>query len=136
MSKPVYLIDTNIWLERLLDQAKSKEVGQFLAHTPSEQLHITDFAFHSIALILSRFRRGDVLLQFSTDAFIEGNVSLIHLGPENMQAIVNVMQKFTLDFDDAYQYIAAKRYRLTIISFDNDFDRADIGRKTPSQVGP
>ncbi len=75
-------------------------------------------------------------MQFSTDAFIEGNVSLIHLGPEDMQAIVNVMQKFTLDFDDAYQYIAAKRYRLTIISFDNDFDRADIGRKTPSQVGP
>lgn len=135
MSEPVYLIDTNIWLERLLDQAKSKEVGQFLAHTPSEQLSMTDFAFHSIGLILSRFGRGDALLQFSTDAFIEGNVSLIHLGPEDMPAIVNGMQRFTLDFDDAYQYVAAKRYALTIVSFDSDFDRADIGRKTPGQLG-
>jgi hypothetical protein len=27
----MYLLDTNVWLERLLDQAESEEVGQFLA---------------------------------------------------------------------------------------------------------
>jgi hypothetical protein len=25
----MYLVDTNIWLERLLDQERSEEVGQF-----------------------------------------------------------------------------------------------------------
>lgn len=30
----MYLIDTNIWLERLLGQAKSDEVGQFFERTP------------------------------------------------------------------------------------------------------
>ena len=43
----MYLVDTNVWLERLLDQVKSEEVGKFIAHIPSERLSITDFTFHS-----------------------------------------------------------------------------------------
>jgi len=135
VTDPMYLIDTNIWLERLLDQAKSEEVGRFLSQIPSEQLFITDFAFHSIALILSRLHRGDALLQLSSDAFIEGDVSLIHLRPEDMATIVDIMKQFNFDFDDAYQYVAAERYSLTIISFDSDFDRSEMGRKTPGQLG-
>ena len=42
----MYLVDTNIWLERLLDQEKSEEVGNFLAYISSEQLFVTDFALH------------------------------------------------------------------------------------------
>ena len=38
------LVDTNVWLERLLDQEKSDEVGRFLDAISSEQLFITDFA--------------------------------------------------------------------------------------------
>ena len=30
----MYLVDTNVWLERLLDQERSSEVGQFLASVP------------------------------------------------------------------------------------------------------
>ena len=29
----MYLVDTNIWLERLLDQEKSEEVGNFLTYS-------------------------------------------------------------------------------------------------------
>ena len=29
----IYLVDTNIWLERLLDQARSAEVSRFLEQT-------------------------------------------------------------------------------------------------------
>ena len=32
----MYLVDTNIWLERLLGQAKSDEAGQFLDQTPTK----------------------------------------------------------------------------------------------------
>jgi hypothetical protein len=49
----MYLVDTNIWLERLLDQEKSEEVGNFLTHTSSEQLFVTDFVLHSIGVILN-----------------------------------------------------------------------------------
>jgi len=31
----MYLVDTNIWLERLLDQEKSEEVGEFPAYLSS-----------------------------------------------------------------------------------------------------
>ncbi|MFZ5897593.1 MAG: hypothetical protein ACOYU7_00150 [Bacillota bacterium] len=50
----MYLVDTNIWLERLLDQAKSQEVGEFLDSVPSELLFITDFSFHSVGVVLGR----------------------------------------------------------------------------------
>lgn len=36
----MYLVDTNIWLERLLGQANSDEVGAFLDHVPSNELRI------------------------------------------------------------------------------------------------
>ena len=39
----MWLIDTNIWLERLLDQQKSGEVALFLERIPSDRLWITDF---------------------------------------------------------------------------------------------
>ena len=46
----MYLVDTNIWLERLLDQARSGEVGHFLNHIPSERLFITDEKYN-LALV-------------------------------------------------------------------------------------
>ena len=44
------------------------------------------------------------------------------------------MYQFRLDFDDAYQYVAAEKYGLTLVSFDADFDRTKPGRKTPDEV--
>jgi hypothetical protein len=44
----VYLLDTNIWLERLLGQAQSAQVGQLLDRLPAEQMCMTDFTLHSL----------------------------------------------------------------------------------------
>jgi hypothetical protein len=130
----VYLVDTNVWLERLLDQESAEEVADFLAQVPSSDLAITDFAFHSIAVVLSRLNQTEALLSFIRDAFVDGSVALIRLEPEDTQHLVEVMAQFHLDFDDAYQYIAAENYSLDIVSFDSDFDRTERKRKTPSQV--
>ena len=119
----MYLIDTNIWLERFLDQARAEEVSLFLDRIPPERLFITDFAFHSIGVVLSKLGRKDALLRFVQDAFIEGAVSPIHLEPEDIQVVARMMEQFSLDFDDPYQYGAAKKYNLTTVSFDSDFDR-------------
>jgi predicted nucleic acid-binding protein len=78
----MYLVDTNVWLERLLDQTRSEEVGKFIDDIPSENLFITDFAFHSIGVIMGRLKRTDGLLRFVQDNFINGAVALIHLQPE------------------------------------------------------
>jgi predicted nucleic acid-binding protein len=40
----MYLLDTNIWLERLLNQERADEVGLLLDAVPSDQLFMTDFA--------------------------------------------------------------------------------------------
>lgn len=134
MTNLMYLIDTNVWLERLLDQARSNEVGKFFDNVPSERLFITDFAFHSISLVMSRLNRTDGLLRFVRDAFIEGAVVLIHLQPADTESLVRAMEIFKLDFDDSYQYVAAEKYDLTVITYDTDFDRTPRGRKTPEEL--
>ena len=130
----MYLIDTNVWLERLLGQARSDEVGQLFNCVTSDDLSVTDFAFHSIGVILKRLDRAVVLLSFVRDTFVEGSVTLVRLEPADMPGLVRVADRFNLDFDDAYQYVAAEIHDLTLVSFDSDFDRTDRGRKTPAQV--
>jgi len=52
----MYLVDTNVWLERILAQEREEEVGRFLSHVPSEFLHLTDFSFHSVSISLTRHK--------------------------------------------------------------------------------
>jgi predicted nucleic acid-binding protein len=128
------LVDTNVWLERMLDQERSEEVGAFLGRTPSNQLFITDFALHSIGLVLSRLGQLDAFTSFLRDLFIEGSLGLIRLEPADLAESALVMRRFSLDFDDAYQYTAATSYGLTLVSFDTDFDRTELGRKSPAEL--
>ena len=130
----MYLVDTNIWLERLLEQERSEEVAKFLNSIPTEKLFITDFSFHSISIVLTKFKKFEILTKFVLDLFIEGRIFLISLAPEDILKIVQVMEKFKLDFDDAYQYVAADKYDLIIVSFDTDFDTTQKGRKSPKEI--
>lgn len=41
---------------------------------------------------------------------------------------------FHLDFDDAYQYVVAEKFNLTLVSFDTDFDRTDRKRMVPAEI--
>ncbi|MDQ1355263.1 MAG: uncharacterized protein QG657_5573 [Acidobacteriota bacterium] len=130
----MYLVDTNIWLERLLGQDKSEVVGKFLDYVPTADLAISDFALHSIGVILSRLNRRDAFLEFIKDLFINGSVSIVRLEAEDMPDVVSVIEKFKIDFDDAYQYSAAQKYNFTVVSFDKDFDKTPLGRKTPKDI--
>ena len=78
----MYLIDTNIWLERLLGHERSSEVGSFLDRMPSNLLFITDFSFQSIGVIMGRLNRMNVYLNYIKDAFFYGSVTIIRLEPE------------------------------------------------------
>jgi predicted nucleic acid-binding protein len=128
----MYLLDTNIWLERLLEQERYREVELFFQRISSEHLHITDFSLHSIAIILLRLEKGEILDQFIEDLFMHGAVTLVRLDPVDFSHILRIIKMFKLDFDDAYQLAAAEKQRLALISFDSDFDRTDLGRKTPA----
>jgi predicted nucleic acid-binding protein len=130
----MFLIDTNVWLERLLDQDRSEEVGLFLDRIPSETFFITDFSLHSLGIILTKLKQTQAFQNFIQDVLIDGSVRLIHLTTPEMEDIIRVIDRYQLDFDDSYQYVAAEIYGLTIVSFDNDFNRTGRGKKFPGEI--
>jgi len=130
----MYLLDTNIWLERLLAQERSHEVGAFLSVIPARELLITDFSFHSIGVILNRLGQHEGFLRFVQDVFIDHGVSLVSLAPEKMPQVIGVMKAYGLDFDDAYQFVAAEMYEAVLVSFDSDFAQTPLGQVTPKDV--
>lgn len=130
----MYLLDTNIWLERLLQQARSADVKKLLDAVDSSDLAISDFSLHSIGVILGRSQKLALLDQFATDLFIHGRVAMLGVPALEMQKVTAAMRAQRLDFDDAYQYVLAKGGPLVLVSFDTDFDSTDLPRQTPAQV--
>lgn len=130
----MYLVDTNVWLERLLDQERSAEVGRFLSQTPAGRLLVSDFTLHSIGIILTKLGQEDAFLRFVNDLFVRGGATLVSVRPQGMERVVEIKRRFGLDFDDAYQYVAAEQADATIVSLDADFDRTDRKRKSPAEV--
>jgi uncharacterized protein len=130
----VYLLDTNIWLERLLGQSQSKVVGELLNKLPANQMIMSDFTLHSLGVILYRYRQQAIFKLLVQDVLIDGDVMLASLSATLTPRVVDIIDKFQLDFDDAYQYVIAERENAVMVSFDKDFDATPRGRQTPSQV--
>ena len=131
----MFLLDTNVWLELLLDQEKAGEVRHLLKAEEARQFALTDFSLYSLGVILTRLKKDEVFLDFLSDTLENSAVRLVRLDIPNLKEVPGVRQRFGLDFDDAYQYLAAEKYNLTLVSFDSDFDRTERGRKTPAQLG-
>jgi predicted nucleic acid-binding protein len=68
------------------------------------------------------------------DVLLNSGIGLLSLHPEDMETVISSSKKFSLDFDDAYQYTVANRYDLELVSFDTDFRRTDNKNKTPSEI--
>lgn len=130
----MYLVDTNVWLEYHLNQARAGEARQFLAAFDSAHLSISDFSLHSVGVIFGRRKQYAALDQFVLDLFVHGQVLLRSVPAPDIAQITAVMRSQNLDFDDAYQYVIAKRDQLTLVSFDTDFDHTDLKRHTPAQI--
>lgn len=130
----MYLIDTNVWLELLLEQEKAQEVRNLLEKHDSSALYITEFTLYSIGIILLKLKKAELFLSFINDTLFEAGISVLRLSPVDLVAIVKIAERFNLDFDDAYQYLVAIQNDLTIVSFDSDFDRTEKGRKLPAEI--
>lgn len=130
----VFLLDTNIWLERLLGQEQSKIVAELLDSLSPSDMCMTDFRLHSVGVICNRLKQEDVFVKFVDDVLIDAGVVLVSIPANKMKRVVEIMDRFRLDFDDAYQYVAAEIQGATIVSFDKDFDKTEQGRLTPMQV--
>jgi predicted nucleic acid-binding protein len=132
----VFLIDTNVWLELLLEQENSNQVRVFLDSVDADQLAISEFSIYSIAIILTRLKKDEVFQDFLSDTIEDSGIKVLRLDAAGLKQALAFGREFHLDFDDAYQYAAASQHDLVLISFDSDFDKTKLGRKIPSKALP
>jgi predicted nucleic acid-binding protein len=95
----MFLVDTNVFLEILLNQDKNDDCKAFLNNNIGN-LNITDFSLHSIGVILFRYGKEDIFRKFVED--VMPNTKLLFLPKELYREVVNVRKILKLDFDDAY----------------------------------
>ena len=127
-----FLVDVNVWFELLHERAQKEDVVRMLQAAPRRILATTDFAIHTVGVVVAKSQPA-IFLSFLED-LIQNEVGVIHVPPPTYRRIVEVMSALALDFDDALHYVAAERDDLTLVSLDADFDRTPRGRKTPAQV--
>ena len=133
MEKIMYLVDTNIFLEALLEQQRTDEVKKLFRTKPLDDFYITDFSLHSIGVILFRLKQSELFIAFIKDLVLDG-IGILTLRNSELLQLADIVSRYQLDFDDAYQYVSAKKYELQLISFDKDFDKTDIKRKEPIDI--
>lgn len=114
------LIDTNIFLEILLNQEK-KELCKDLLQENIDNLSISDFSLHSIGVILLRNKKGKTFSKFLKD--ILPKISILTLAKEKYIEISKFSKKYNLDFDDSYQACLSVDKNLEIITMDKDFKK-------------
>jgi predicted nucleic acid-binding protein len=129
----MYLLDSNILLELLLDQEKADDVQRLLLSVTPRNLYLTEFSLYSIGIILIRQKKHAVFVSIVQVLIENATINLLRLLPDDMRQLADHAERFNLDFD-AYQYTAAEKYGLTIVSFDSDFDRTTIGRREPAEI--
>lgn len=114
------LVDTNIFLEILLQQERSLLCKRFLTNN-IDSICISDFSLHSIGVVTFRQNQAGLFTQFTQD--ILPCVSVLTLPIADYAQLDAVQQSCRLDFDDAYQYSLAKSYSLKLVTLDKDFNR-------------
>jgi len=115
-----YLIDTNIFLEILLNQEKKKVCKKCLIDRFGK-IAISDFSFHSIGVILFRKKKFETFNSFVNDVLPQ--IEILTTQRKYYTEISNIAIQFNLDFDDAYQVAVAKSRNITIVTMDKDFEK-------------
>jgi predicted nucleic acid-binding protein len=118
----------------LLQQEHAAAAQALLKVVPLADVAITDFSIHSIGIILTNGGRDDAFGKFVRDVLQDTPLDEVRLDHDDLSRLLDARTRHHLDFDDAYQYVAAEKHNLTLVSFDADFDRTERGRKTPAEL--
>jgi predicted nucleic acid-binding protein len=128
------LLDANVILEVLLQQRQAGAAAELLENQAEHELYISDFALHAVCLISLRHQAIQVLTQFLNDAIATAALIVIEISSAELIEVLDTVQLLGLDFDDAYQYVLAENEGLSLVSFDQDFDKTPRGRHTPQAI--
>ncbi|HXE54924.1 MAG TPA: PIN domain-containing protein [Tepidisphaeraceae bacterium] len=128
----MFLIDTNCFIQLVRRRPEAPQVQAFLNGVPRSRLFVTLFTLHSIGVIMSRFGQIEDYIEFIGDLGIGRDLAVLKIEVTQLNRIADACAQVRLDFDDAYQYVAAEQNKLSIVSFDADFDHTPRGRLTPA----
>ena len=129
----MYLIDTNIFLEFLLEQDKNGECIALFKKVISGNLKasISRFSLYSIEILLTKTNKLEALKKFLIIIKNSKGLRIINTDISDDEQIVELMIEYNLSFDDALNYYICKTLNLKIISYDKHFDKTPIKRLTP-----
>ena len=132
----MYLIDTSIFLEVLLDQERAEECKELLNKVLEGEVtaFVTSFSLHSIAIIMEKLKDlSSYQIFVETISEFKGIIFYSPSIPDEID-ICKIAKEESLDFDDALQYHTAMKFGLRILSFDKHFDNKEIKRLEPRDV--
>jgi len=112
------LIDSGIFLEVLLGQERM-ELCRTALKERENNLIVTDFALHSIGLVLLRYKRPEAYREFFSD--LASRLEVRSLPVSEYSVLLDVHERYGLDFDDAYQFAVASHFGLSLLTLDSDF---------------
>jgi len=123
------LIDSNIFLEYLLDQEKADKSYKFI-HNLNEQknaAYISDFNVDSIILSLGKYKVKKEIMQIFLNNLINSNSIIVYeITFEDRLLALEIMEKYQLDYEDALTLQSAlSTNSREIVSFDKHFDGID-----------
>lgn len=128
------LLDTNIFLELLLDQKRAAECERLLELVSKGTVEavVTHFTVHAIEAALGSGKSLDAFLRN-----LEHSVGL-YVYDTNISeeiAVSLISKKIDRDFDDTLQYYVAKKLGVdSIVTFDEHFDGLDVNRVEPDDL--
>ncbi len=132
----MYLIDTNIFLEAMLERKYRNDCLTLLRMIDKGEINafVTTYSIHSIETILDRIGNLDALRAFLKSIGRMKGLNIYNTDLRDELAVIDEMA-VGLDFDDALQSYVTKKLNLQIISFDRHFDGIEgITRLRPKDV--
>ncbi|MHB2154366.1 type II toxin-antitoxin system VapC family toxin [Calditrichota bacterium GD2] len=114
------MVDTNIFLEILLDQERSSDCKVFLTKN-YDKIFSSDFSLHSIGVIQFRYKKKEIFKYFIQDILPE--IKILNLPSSAYDIFTEISLLPNLDFDDPYQYSIAKYFDLELVTMDADFKK-------------
>ena len=121
----MYLIDTNIFLEVLLKRKRKEDCKEFLKLVKNGELTaiFSHFSLYSIEILLSGQKKYIALRKFLIGLTKYKGLIIYNTKVADQLKIIELMKRYSLDFDDALQLCIALMNQIQeIISFDSHFD--------------
>ncbi|MBI2044619.1 type II toxin-antitoxin system VapC family toxin [Candidatus Pacearchaeota archaeon] len=130
------LVDTNIFLEVLLQQNKSEQCKKFLREVLERKklAFISSFTIDSIILSMTRYNiKNERIRAFIFSLSKYKGLKIYPVSIKDRINALELMEKYSLDYEDSITLQSALSLKCAqIISFDKHFDKVSlIERKEP-----